>query len=504
MKRVIYLFSTVWALMAMLTIQSCSDSNSSGRSATRLTVIAPNSIDEIEFLDFGSTKGSKMIGINTDGDWDVTVSDESWVTVNAHAGYGYKDASRYSWLNVTVAANPGEPRTATLTITSGGMSKTIAINQVGTNTEDTFEQAAEFLENVGVGYNLGNTLESNHDITNPEVQSWFNPTTPIDWETCWGQPETTPEIINAIAEKGFNVIRVPVTWFPHMDDDDNIDAAWMARVKEVVDMVLAAGCYCIINVHHDASEYDATRGDGAHWLLADLSQYETISPRFKKLWQQIAEEFQEYDDKLLFEAVNEIIDETGNWGDPVNEDAYVAINKLEQDFVDVVRATGGNNKYRNLVVNPYSAGHTKAKLAGFNAPTDIVAGHLLASVHSYDPYNFCNDNGEWNVTAFDSSPEKEIDEMFDMVDKRFRQELGIPYFYGEFGALDAKNKTTAERVKYAQYMVKKFQTYSTTGLWWMNLINRSDLTTVVKYTGTTGVDDAPIIEALTGWTAPTE
>ena len=172
--------------MAMLTIQSCSDSNSSGRSATRLTVIAPNSIDEIEFLDFGSTKGSKMIGINTDGDWDVTVSDESWVTVNAHAGYGYKDASRYSWLNVTVAANPGEPRTATLTITSGGMSKTIAINQVGTNTEDTFEQAAEFLENVGVGYNLGNTLESNHDITNPEVQSWFNPTTPIDWETCWG------------------------------------------------------------------------------------------------------------------------------------------------------------------------------------------------------------------------------------------------------------------------------------------------------------------------------
>lgn len=108
-----------------------------------------------------------------------------------------------------------------------------------------------------------------------------------------------------------------------------------------------------------------------------------------------------------------------------------------------------------VVVNPYSAGHTKAKLAGFNAPTDIVAGHLLASVHSYDPYNFCNDNGEWNVTAFDSSAEKEIDEMFDMVDKRFRQELGIPYFYGEFGALDAKNKTTAERVKYAQYMVKK-------------------------------------------------
>ena len=141
--------------------------------------------------------------------------------------------------------------------------------------------------------------------------------------------------------------------------------------------------------------------------------------------------------------------------------------------------------YRNLIVNPYSAGHTLAKLNGFNAPNDVVAGHILATVHSYDPYNFCNDNGEWNIEAFDSSCEKEIDEMFTMVDKRFAQELGLPYFYGEFGALDDK-KLMAERVKYATYMAKKFKAYNTTGLWWMGLLDRKK----VEWT------ESEIVEAL--------
>ncbi|MBQ6202713.1 MAG: cellulase family glycosylhydrolase [Prevotella sp.] len=472
MKKVIYLLSVVCMMAAAFTIQGCSDSDSSG-GASRLSVTAMDTV-AVSQLDFGATKGTKMIGINTDGNWDAVVSDTSWIKLSARAGYGYQYETRMSWLNVSVVANTSEARTGTLTITSGGLSKVVTINQMGRNLNDNFISATEFLEEAPLGYNLGNTLESNHDITSASVQSWFNPQTPIDWETCWGQPQTTQEIIDAIASKGFKVIRVPVTWFPHMDANDNIDAAWMARVKEVVNMVIKSGCYCIINVHHDASEYDASRGDGAHWLLADLSNYDTISKRFKKLWQQIAEAFQDYDDKLLFEAVNEILDEKGNWGNPDNADAYTAINKLEQDFVDVVRATGGNNTYRNLVVNPYSAGHTQAKLNGFNAPSDVVAGHILASVHSYDPYNFCNDNGQWNVEAFDSSCETEIDEMFSMVDKRFRQELGIPYFYGEFGALDDK-KLMAERVKYATYMAKKFKAYGTIGLWWMGLIERKSL-----------------------------
>ena len=483
MKRFIYFFSVVWVLAAVLALQSCSDSDSTSK-ATRLTVTSLDSL-EITQLDFGATKGTKMIGINADGDWDAVVSDTTWIKLSARAGYGYQLPTRMSWLNVSVTSNEAEARVGTITITSGGLTKTVAINQIGRDAADHFISAPEFLEAVTLGYNLGNTLESNHDITNASVQQWFNPQTPIDWETCWGQPETTQEIIDAIAAKGFNLIRVPVTWFPHMDANDHIDAAWMARVKQVVDMVLKAGCYCIINVHHDASEYDASRGDGAHWLLTDLNNYETISKRFKNLWRQIAEEFQDYNDKLLFEAVNEILDETGNWNNPVNADAYTAINKLEQDFVDVVRGTGGNNMYRNLIVNPYSAGHTQAKLNGFNAPNDVVAGHILATVHSYDPYNFCNDNGEWNIEAFDSSCEKEIDEMFTMVDKRFAQELGLPYFYGEFGALDDK-KLMAERVKYATYMAKKFKAYNTTGLWWMGLLDRKK----VEWT------ESEIVEAL--------
>ncbi|MBR1686949.1 MAG: cellulase family glycosylhydrolase [Prevotella sp.] len=474
MKRLIYSFSAIWMLLAVMAVSACSDSNSSiyGSGEQRLTVTSLDTL-AIESLDFGSSAASKMIGINSNADWDVEVSAD-WVTTSARAGYGYAYETRMSWLRIDVERNSGVPRTATVTIKSGGLSRVIAINQSGTNADDTFEKATEFIANVKLGYNLGNTLESNHDITDPSVQSWFNPTTVYDWETCWGQPRTTPEIINTIAERGFNLIRVPVTWFPHLDADDNVDEAWMNRVEEVVNYVLDAGCYCIINVHHDASEPDANRGDGAHWLVADLSQYETISPRFKHLWQQIAERFRDYGDRLLFEGINEIIDETGNWGNPANADAYTAVNRLMQDFVDVVRSTGGNNAFRNLVVNTYSAGHTQAKLNGFQAPSDQIPDHLLASIHSYDPYNFCNDNGEWNVLAFDKSCTDEIDEMFTMIDKRFRQELDLPYFYGEFGALD-EGKSMAERVKYATYMAQKFKAYNTVGLWWMGLLKRNTL-----------------------------
>lgn len=472
MKKIKIYGVLLMAAMA-LGFQGCSDSDKSAIDwgEPRLTVTGMDTV-KIESLNFTGSATTKMVGINTNKDWEVVSSDTSWLKVAPRAGYGYAYETRMSWTQISVLKNTGESRTGTITVKAGNMEQTVAVTQMGSDASDTFLKADEFIKKVKIGYNLGNTLESNHDITSPSVQSWFNPKTVYDWETCWGQTQTTQEIINVIAEKGFNLIRVPVTWFPHMDADGNVNADWMKRVQEVVDYVLNAGCYCIINVHHDASDPTTGRGDGGNWLVADIDQYAEDSPRFKKLWTQIANHFQNYDDRLLFEGVNEIIDETGNWGDPAKSSAYECVNKLQQDFVDAVRATGGNNTYRNLVINPYSAGHSLAKLAGYQVPVDQVNGHLLASVHSYDPYNFCNNNGQWNVDAFDSSGEKEVDDIFARVDKRFRQDLDIPYFFGEFGALD-ENKLMSERVKYAAYMRKKFDAYGTMGLWWMGLYSRS-------------------------------
>lgn len=470
-------------LLACFALGSCSDVENNYDNGLRTGNASMMEIlkDDapVSDINFSVGKGNTMIAINTDGEWTAEVGDESWCHLAVHAGYGY--ANKMSYNKIEVDKNESGARSTVITFRSGGVSKTVNITQNGTGTDpnDPFMSAFTFVERLKYGYNLGNTLEANHDITNPSVQQWFNPQTIADWETCWGQPLTTQEIIDAIAAKGFNVIRVPVTWFPHMDADGNVDPVWMNRVQEVVNMVLNAGCYCILNVHHDASEYDPNRGDGAHWLLADLETYPQISAKFKHLWMQIANHFKGYDDRLVFEAFNEILSKKGEWGNPSDPSCYEAINLLEQDFVDVVRATGGNNEYRNLLVNPYGAGSTAEKLAGMQAPKDVHPNHILCSVHSYDPYWFCNDSDDPNAESyyiymFNDDAKKEIDDIFARVDKRFNGDFGMPYIFGEFAA-GGSHVSMAERVKYTQYMKQKFQQYNTTGLWWMGLMDRNTL-----------------------------
>lgn len=458
-KTINYMLLMLLGLMSW----SCSDSNSSS-GATEMRIFREGV--DITDLEFSVGAGSKMVGVFCDGEWDAALSEESWCTISNHAGSVVRDSTQY--IKVSVEKNTGEARSVVLTVTSGGLSRSLTITQKGTGTDpgDTFISSYSILEQFKIGYNLGNTLDSNPH------GDWWDPTgkTPTDWEQGWGQPITTPEIINAIAEKGFNVIRIPVTWKPHMDGDGNVDPAWMARVKEVVDMVLSANCYCIVNVQHD------TGADATAWLQANMETYPTSSPLFKKLWTQIANTFKDYGENLLFEAFNEILYTNSNdgWNAPsAGSTNYEAIRRLHQDFVDAVRATGGNNEYRNLVINPYAGGNSEVVLNEMAVPNDKHANHLLLSVHSYDPYNFCNDNGEWNVYYFDDDCRSQIDALFQRVNK-CSNNLGIPAFFGEFGAID-EGKDMSERTKYAAYLRQKFAEYNTTGLWWMGLIKRNTL-----------------------------
>lgn len=463
MKKIKYIFSITLALVAALFFQSCNDSESAGSPINTF-----HGEEAIEQLDFSIGTAFTMIGVECQSDWTAS-SDADWCKISNHAGYGYAD--KKSYVKVSVEKNPGDERTALITFSSGTNQKVLKVRQRGAGADpgDTFETAFEFVENITIGYNLGNTLDCDPDLAN---SSWFNPTSDLDWETVWGQPKTTQDIIDSIANKGFDVIRVPVTWFPHMDAEGNVNEVWMNRVQEVVDMVINAGCYCILNIQHDSGARNG-RSDGAGWLIADMDEYPTSSVKFQHLWKQIATRFKDYDHHLLFEAFNEILDKNDTWGDPSDASAYEAITKLEQDFVNAVRSTGGNNEFRNLVCNTYSAGHTPAKLAGFQVPLDVHANHLLASIHNYDPYNFCNDNKDWNIFVWDNSCEEELAAIGERINRRFN-ELGIPYIYGEFGAID-ENKDMGERIKYAKYTTAMYKRYETKGLWWMGLFDRKNL-----------------------------
>ena len=380
------------------------------------------------------------------------------------------------------------------------------IATVGTLHAQSFETATQAVKNMGVGWNLGNTLDANNNNGNRQD---------LTSETCWGQPYTKPELMKMMKEAGFGAIRVPVTWFPHMDTSNKVDAAWMKRVHEVVDYVLDNGMYCILNVHHDT-------GDGNfHWLHASTKTYNNVKGKYEALWQQIAEKFKDYGEKLLFEAYNEMLDDDNSWcfatfacsgGYNATDaaDAYDAINKYAQSFVNVVRASGGNNAKRNLVVNTYGAcngagtwnSHLKDPLQGMKIPTDATAGtgHLAVQVHTYP-----------NVKNI-SSMKTELNDMFNALNTYFISK-GTPVIIGEWGT--ANNGETDYDVRhdnvieFADYFVKKAKEYNCATFHWMGLtdgtnrslpvFNQADLAeTIVKaYHGNTGGFKYPTRDDIT-------
>ena len=256
-----------------------------------------------------------------------------------------------------------------------------------------FETAANAVKNMKIGWNLWNTLDAHL-----EHAEWFNPEGWWSWETCWSNPVTKAELMKMMRKAGFNAIRVPVTWYPHTDSDGSIDPAWMARVHEVVDYVIDQGMYCLLNTHHD-TEYgwdEATQTiTRQQFLMADADNYRDKKVWYENLWRQIAEEFKDYDQHLLFEAYNEMTDKYGAWGRPAwwageehAQQAYKAINDYAQSFVNVVRSTGGNNRERNLVVNTYSActgpgEWNEESLRQMDIPEDVTGNHIIFGIHYY-------------------------------------------------------------------------------------------------------------------------
>nr|ABX76045.1 endo-1,4-beta-D-glucanase [unidentified microorganism] len=318
----------------------------------------------------------------------------------------------------------------------------------------SFETAKDAVKNMGVGWNLGNTLDAN-DAT----KTWK---TTAEHETCWGQPVTKPELLKMMKEAGFGAIRVPITWYQEMDADGKVNDAWMKRVKEVVDYVIDNGMYCIINVHHDTG---ADSGNYKSWLKASTSSYNTNKAKYEGLCKQIAEQFKDYDQKLLFESYNEMLDEKNTWNEPVDKtDGYKAINSYAKSFVTTVRATGGNNKDRNLVVNTYSASSTPDAMQNLDLPEE--SNHIIFQIHSYP---------SWQNK---SNAKKEIDNLISNIKSKLLDRA--PVIVGEYATFTtwpseidyyAKDKEVA---LYAMdYLIQKTKENGIGTFYWMGMSDGS-------------------------------
>ena len=238
--------------------------------------------------------------------------------------------------------------------------------------------AQTWCKSVVMGWNLGNSLESAGAFWDYDKYDWTNVWEKdyAKWETAWGNPKTTKEMIQAVKAQGFNAIRVPVRWVPHADIETmEIDANWIARVKEVVDWCLAEDMQVILNTHHEL------------WFESYplSSMKETLDTKIGKLWTNIATAFADYDGRLAFAGTNEV---TANWAAPTAEN-YDVQNSYNQAFIDAVRATGGNNTKRNLIVQTYATDPSYG-LAGFVIPNDPTENRLSVEFHYYSPYSYCS------------------------------------------------------------------------------------------------------------------
>ena len=308
---------------------------------------------------------------------------------------------------------------------------------------DTLKNAdtEAILEDMGLGWNLGNSLDATGGSG-------------LDTETSWSNPKTTQALIDKVKSLGFNTVRVPVSWGKHVSGDNyTIDSAWLARVKEVVDYCYKNDMYVILNIHHDTKSSESASGAGYY---PRSSAYSSSEKFVTSVWSQMSEYFKDYDYHLIFETLNEPrLIGTGyewwfnKWNIPSEvKDAIDCINKLNQKAVDTIRDTGSNNRGRLIMCPGYDASIDGATVSGFKLPTDISGNknRIAVSVHAYSPYNFAMNVGSGSTSTYTSSIKNELQDLFSTLKSNFRDK-GIPVVIGEFGSTDKNN--TAERVKWA-------------------------------------------------------
>ncbi len=284
----------------------------------------------------------------------------------------------------------------------------------------------QLVEDMTFGWNLGNTLDvcqADRD-GDGKINEHVEAGEKVD-ETLWGNPKATKELFTSLKKNGVNAVRIPVTWRDHMDSNGNIDREWMDRVQQVVDYAYSQGMYVIINVHHDGG------GDpkfGA-WIIEESQKdYNTFLKKYKNVWKQIAERFKNYSDYLIFESMNEVgFDTLYNKN---KADAYNLINKINQDFVDIIRATGGNNAKRHLLIAGYYTDIERTCDSLYKMPDD-KAGRCILSVHYYTPWDFCT--CDIKHTWGTNSEVRQMETLIGKMKKNF-VDKGIPVIIGEYAA----------------------------------------------------------------------
>lgn len=327
--------------------------------------------------------------------------------------------------------------------------------------------ALEATRLMGNGINLGNTMEACDNNVGIKTN------TPLSYETHWGQPKTTQAIIDGMKAAGFDTIRIPVAWMTNAthlyEGDYTIDADYMDRVEEVVRYARKAGMYVIINDHWDGGWYGMFGSESAETRALAMEAY-------KGMWQQIAERFRDYSDYLIFESANEELGGRFDENSPLycsdsvvtyltDDERYALTNEINQTFVDVVRATGGNNATRFLLIAGYSTNIDQTCDDRFQMPKDTADSKLMVSVHYYDPWSYCGASSAASATKWGKVSDYEyMDQQLAKMTKF--TEAGYGVVIGEYGALPCSDGLKDNTLAYHTAFLDACTKYNLTNCLW--------------------------------------
>lgn len=287
--------------------------------------------------------------------------------------------------------------------------------------------AMEIVAQMGKGFNIGNTFDANGG-NSKDIYSQ---------ETSWGNAQVNKDLMHGIAEAGFKTVRIPITWYRHISTDGTYTVApeWMARIKEVVDYAYDEGLFVIINVHHEP------------WInKANLADDQVaVGDELCALWAQVADAFADYDQHLIFEAMNEPRAAGTGYEWTGTKKEYETINYLNQRFAETIRTNAkGHNGERCLMIPDYAASATTAVLNSLVIPTinGEQLNNAILSVHCYAPYDFCLSDKQVSFNPKNSTDTAAITTLISVIKNNFMNK-GVPAVIGECGCTNTKNNNDA-------------------------------------------------------------
>lgn len=400
-------------------------------------------------LNFNKDGGTETVSITSNYIWSAS-SNVSWCHVTPGSGRG--NAS----ISITTDKNKElSQRTATVTIEMADVDDIIisvsqeegefdpkTADHIDPDNTGMSSDAKVLASKINLGWNLVNTLEA------------------IGGETAWGNPKTTNELIVTIKDAGFNAIRIPCSWDQYLEDQTSytIKESWLSRVKEVVDYCVDNDLYAILNIHWDGG-----------WMENNCTPEKQVEVNNKLaiIWKQIAIYFRDYDEHLLFAGANE--------PNAANQQEVNVLKVYMQTFVNVVRATGGRNSYRNLIIQAPSTDIDKANTY-LTMPTDEIQNRLFAEVHYYTPWQFCGleqdadwgnmfyfwgapyhlEGAEGRYPNYDCEESFAINQFLKINTKLVR--LGYPVILGEYGVIQRHFADTLWQEKHNESRAYFFET----------------------------------------------